>query len=111
MTQLQSDSMRTKGYPRQRGRIFPDLTIPLAEQAKQKAADEAFYQRCTVIFERVRPDLIEAHYNWFIAIEPDSGEYWIDLDEDVAWQQAQKQHPQTIIMMMRLNETGTCGRI
>ena len=30
------------------------------------------------IFERIRPELIDEYYNWFIAIEPDSEEYVID---------------------------------
>ncbi|MCG6138818.1 MAG: hypothetical protein MET45_30210 [Nostoc sp. LLA-1] len=33
---------------------------------------------CRVIFERLREQLTETHYNWFIAIDPESENYWID---------------------------------
>ena len=105
MTQLSSN--RT---PR-RGRIFPEYTIPPEELARRKAELDAFYQRCRAIFERVRPELIANHYNWFIIIEPDSGDYIIDADEEVASEKARQKHPHTKLGAFRLNETGACGRI
>ena len=35
----------------------------------------------------------------------------MDADENVSFQKARQQHPTSDIMAMRLNETGTCGRI
>lgn len=46
-----------------RGRIFPEIVRSPEEIAKRKAETEAFHQRGRVIFERVRPELIENHYN------------------------------------------------
>ena len=105
MTQL-SD----KRTPR-RGRLFPERTIPPEELAKRKAEREARYQRCRRVFERVRPNLIEEHYNWFIIIEPNSGDYFIDADEEAAVQNARQKHPSSRLGVFRLNETGACGRI
>lgn len=85
--------------------------ISSEEKAKQEAERQAFSQRCRAIFERVRPELIEEHYNWFITIEPDSGDYFIDKDDMTAYQKAREKHPQTIFCTFRLNETGVCGRI
>ncbi|MEO1765146.1 MAG: hypothetical protein AAFR83_25105, partial [Cyanobacteria bacterium J06629_18] len=34
--------------------------------------------RCRAVFERLRPSLIETHYNWHIAIDPDTEQYLID---------------------------------
>ncbi|MFB8791461.1 MAG: hypothetical protein U7123_22140 [Potamolinea sp.] len=82
-----------------RGRIFPELTLSPEELAKRKAENEAFFQRCQVIFERVRPDWIEEHYGWFIAIEPDSGDYFIDADKEVASQKAHQKHPNAVHCM------------
>ncbi|MBD0314321.1 MAG: hypothetical protein ICV86_16150, partial [Microcoleus sp. T3-bin5] len=61
-----------------RGRIFPEQTIPPEELARRKAERTKLGLRCREIFERLRPELIGEYYNWFIAIEPDSGEYLID---------------------------------
>jgi hypothetical protein len=92
--------------------IFPDRP-PLSpeEKARRKAENEAFAKRCRVIFERVYPELVAEHYDWFILIEPDSGDYFIDPDEEAASQKAHQKHPTAVMLRMRLNETGTCGRI
>ncbi|HAG83783.1 MAG TPA: hypothetical protein DCL61_22205 [Cyanobacteria bacterium UBA12227] len=92
--------------------IFPNRP-PLSPQeiARRKAEKEAFAQRCQVIFDQVYPELVTSHYNWFITIEPESGEYFIDPDKEVAFQKARQKHPNTKIMVMGLNSKGTCGRI
>lgn len=81
------------------------------ELAKRKAESHAFAERCRQIFRRVSPELIANHYDWAIMIEPDSGDYFIDRDPDVAFQKARKKHPIAMIMEMRLNETGACGSL
>lgn len=99
-----------KPTPR-RGRIFPEIQWSPEEKARRKAESEAFYQRCRVIFEQVRPQLIQQHYGWYIAIEPHSGDYFIDADKMVAHQKARQQHPHSIHCVFCLNETGATGRI
>jgi hypothetical protein len=81
------------------------------EKARAKAEKEEFSRRCKYIFERVSPDLIKNHYNWYIHIEPKSGEYFIDSDEEVSFQKAKDKYPNAVLMAMRLNETGAVGRI
>jgi hypothetical protein len=105
MTQLSSE--RT---PR-RGRVFPEKQLSPEEKVRLKAEDEVFYNRCRNIFDRVQPELIKDHYNWFIVIEPDSGDYFIDLDEEVVMAEAERKHPDKMRLIMRVNETGACGRI
>ena len=92
--------------------IFPDRPCLSPEEiARRQAEREEFAQRCRTIFWRVYPKLVAEHYNWFIVIEPDSGEYFIDPDEEVASQKAHQKYPKAVMLRMRLNETGTCGRI
>ena len=105
MTQLSSN--RTARL----GRIFPERQPSAEEKAKRKVEREKFNQRCQVIFERVRPELIDQHYDWFIIIEPDSGEYIIDPDEAVARAKARDKFGHTMRLMLRINGTGCCGRI
>ncbi len=106
MTKTLSD-----GKPSRLPKRFPARQISSEEKARRQAENDAFYQRCRTIFGRVCPQLIEEHYNWYIIIEPDSESYVIDSDEMVAIQKIRKQHPQRKVLIMRLNETGTCGRI
>ncbi|WP_375468382.1 hypothetical protein [uncultured Nostoc sp.] len=101
----------TAKQPARRGRIFPERTLTLEELARRKAEDEVFYRRCREIFECVRPDLIKKHYGWYIAVEPDSGDYFIDADKEVASLKARQKYPNIIHFMFCLNETGATGRI
>jgi hypothetical protein len=93
------------------GRVFPERQLSPEEKAKRKAEDEAFVKRCRVIFEHVQPELIKEHYDWFIIIEPNSGDYVFDSDKTIAKQKARDKFGNTIRLIMRINETGTCGRI
>lgn len=105
MTQL------TPKQPPRRGRIFPERTLSLEALASRKAEDEAFYQRCWAIFERVRSQLIQEYYGWYIAVEPDSGDYFVDVDKMQAHKIALEKYPNTRHCVFCLNETGTTGRI
>jgi hypothetical protein len=92
--------------------MFPNRP-PLSpeEKAKHKTEREVFSRRCDEIFQRVYPELIAEHYNWYIYIEPDSGDYFIDPNSEAAFQKIRHKHPIAKIMEMRLNETGCVGRI
>lgn len=101
-----------KPKPR-RGRIFPERNIPPEELARRKVERTKIGLRCREIFQRLRPELIEKYYNWFIAIEPDSGEYLIDPEFLGIIQKIKTQYGDKDVMLttFRLNETGACGRI
>ncbi len=104
MTQSSTKTVR-------RGRVFPEKQLSPEEKARLKAEDEVFYKRCREVFDRVQPELIEDHYNWFIIIEPDSGDYFVDEDQKVALSKSRSKHPGKKGIIMRINERGTCGRI
>ncbi|MBD1836525.1 hypothetical protein H6F61_28560 [Cyanobacteria bacterium FACHB-472] len=97
--------------PRGRGRLFPEYTIPPEELAKREAAKNARCQKARGFFDKICPQLIDNHYNWFIIIEPNSGDYFIDASEELAYQKARLKYPGGWLVTFRLNETGTCGRI
>ncbi|MCC5629923.1 hypothetical protein LC613_18515 [Nostoc sphaeroides CHAB 2801] len=101
----------TAKQPARRGRIFPERTLTPEELARRKAEDELFYRRCREIFERVRPDLIKEHYGWYIAVEPDSGDYLIDADRMQAHKKSLEKYSNSRHCVFCLNETGTTGTI
>ena len=94
-----------------RGRIFPEIQWSEAEKSRHKARREDFYQRCWAIFERLQPDLLDKYYGWYIAIEPDSGDYFIDPVKEVASKKARRKHTNAIHHIFGINETGVSGRI
>ncbi len=94
-----------------RGRIFPEIQWSEEKKAQWEAERAERRQRCQIVFDKVQPELIDTHYNWFIAIEPNSGDYFIDPDEDVATQMLRQKYPDGIPVLFRINETGVCGTI
>ncbi len=92
--------------------LFSDR-FPLSpeERARRKAQKEAFASICREIFWRVYPYLVKEHYDWFIYIEPDSGDYFLNCDWDVARQKAKQKYPSALLMAMCVNETGAVGKI
>lgn len=54
-------------------RIFPEIQWSEEKKAQWKAEKAAFRERCQVIFARLQPELIKTHYNWYMAVEPESG--------------------------------------
>ena len=94
-----------------RGRIFPEIQWTEEQKAKRKVEREAFYQRCKVIFDRVQPELIKTHYNWYMAVEPESGDYFLDKDEIVVMNMSRQKHPNAPFFLFQINETGVSGTI
>ncbi len=94
-----------------RGRIFPEIQWSEEKKAEWKAHQEAFYQRCKLIFDVIQPELIKNHYNWYLAVEPESGEYFVDTDELTAINKSRHQHPNAPVFIFRINETGIAGTI
>lgn len=89
----------------------PEYTIPQEELARRQAEREERYRRCRTVFEILRSELIKDHYNWFVIIEPNSGDYFIDANQDLAVQKARQKHSTGKLGVFRLNETGACGKI
>ncbi|MEI1378000.1 hypothetical protein PQG02_08455 [Nostoc sp. UHCC 0926] len=94
-----------------RGRIFPDIQWSEEKKAQWKAQQEAFSQHGKVIFDRVQPELIKTHHNWYLAVEPESGDYFTDTDELTAINKSRQQHPNASVFIFRINETGIAGTI
>jgi hypothetical protein len=101
----------TSNRPRRRGRLFPEFTIPSEELARRKAERDQRCQRSQAIFDIICPKLMDEYYNWFMIIEPNSGDYFIDRDEEIAAQKAREKYPSGWLVTFRLNETGACGNI
>ncbi len=79
--------------------------------ARIQAEREAAYQKAMAIFKAVRPQLINDYYNWYITIECDTGEYFIEKDYMTSFQRLRDRHSTDKTTTFRINETGVCGQI
>lgn len=96
-----------------RGRILPPSPIDLEVIQREQEQQRALRKRCRPLFERLRPSLIETHYNWYIAIDPESENYLLDKTLIGITQQIENTYSgdEIKLTIFRLNETGTCGRL
>lgn len=96
-----------------RSRILPPSAIAQEELHRRREQSHALSVRCRTVFESLREKLIETHYNWFIAIDPDSENYLIDSTLSGLTQQIRDSYSDTHVTLtiFRLNDSGTCGRL
>jgi len=97
-----------KFFPRKLNRQH---TFSQKEIEQEQTKLKTFRERCQPIFEMLKPQFIETHYNWYLAIEPDSGEYFLAENDLEAGEYCRQKYPNAIPFVFRLNETGVCGTI
>ena len=82
------------------------------EIAKLEAEIEKLMKRCDAVFERAKADLINDYYDWFMVIEPESGDYFLDPNDRVAEEECPgKVSPCPNVPVYCVNETGSCYRV
>jgi hypothetical protein len=94
-----------------RGRLFPEIQWTEEQKNQYRNNLEKHHQRCREIFVRLQPELIKNHYNWFMAVDSESGDYFIDKDEEVVTQMCLQKYPNSTPFIFIINETGVAGRI
>lgn len=93
----------------ERGRIFSEIQWSVEQKAEWKAKRKDFYERCQTIFKRVKTELIETHYNWYIAVEPESQEYFLAENILDAIALSRQKYPNSPFHLFQINQTGICG--
>jgi hypothetical protein len=93
---------------------LPRKPIPPEEITRRQQLRDDLAARCRIIFECVRPSLLELHPNWYTAIDPDTEQYIIDptfdgITKKVVDAYGYSNEPK--LTMFRLNATGSCGKI
>ncbi|KAF3888331.1 MULTISPECIES: hypothetical protein [Nostocales] len=95
-----------------RTRILPPSPVDPEEVRREREVQQALEERCRPLFERLRSTLRETHPNWFIAIDPDTEDYLLDPTLRGLTQKISQVHTgNSIRMIFRINDTGTCGRL
>ncbi|NEP07559.1 MAG: hypothetical protein F6K18_22090 [Okeania sp. SIO2C2] len=105
MTQLIKNSRPKKNN------IFSTNSLSAEELERRAIERKKRGESCFKIFEKIRPRLIKNYYNWFIAIEPESGYYLLDNDLKNLMKRLTIYCPTSQLVTYRINETGACGKI
>ena len=89
----------------------PHSNHSLEDIARLEAELAELMERCDAVFERAKADLINDYYDWFMVIEPESGDYFLDPDDRVAEEKARAKYPLAQCAVYCVNETGSCYRV
>lgn len=95
-------------------RILLPVAISSTNRQRDRVERDDLAYKCRIIFDRLYPQLIENYYNWHIAIDPDTERYFIDPTLTGITQQIKDVYGDISVIkltILRLNETGTCGRL
>jgi hypothetical protein len=99
--------------PQQR-RTHLESSSSSAKKQIDRAQRDDLAHKCQIVFDRVYSQLIENHYNWHIAIDPDTEQYLIDptlMGITAQIKDTYDDRSTVKLTIFRLNETGTCGRL
>ncbi|MEQ8465928.1 hypothetical protein [Coleofasciculus sp. E1-EBD-02] len=94
-----------------RGRVFSEIQWSPEKIAQWQAEKEELYQRCQLIFDRLKPELFSKYNNGYVVIEPNSETYILDFDEITLLQKVLQTYPHTQTFMFKVNKTGVFGTI
>jgi hypothetical protein len=75
-------------------------------QLSPKLANPGYIKTARQIYDRIRSELINSYSGWYVAIDPDSGDYFLNPDKALAQQQARQKHPARLICTFKLIATG-----
>lgn len=104
-------TLSTKKSSTRRSRIFAKSPISPEQLQQRRIEAEELDQRCSQYFDKIYARLGKTHYNWYVAIEIDSGYYLLDSDWESLIRRVNIYCPKGKLMMYGLNETQTCGQI
>ena len=65
---------------------------------------EKLDELCWPVFQQLQEQLGKHYHNWLVAIEPESGDYLLGLDDYEVLNRARKKYPRGQFFVYRLNE-------
>jgi hypothetical protein len=71
-------------------------------QFSPKLANPGYVKRARQIYDRLHSELVNRYPGSYLAIEPDSGDYFINANKALAQQQAKQKHPSRFICTFKL---------
>lgn len=71
-------------------------------QLSPKLANPGYVKRARQIYDRLYSELVNSYAGWYVAIESDSGDYFLNANKALAQQQAKQKHPSRLICTFQL---------
>ncbi|EAW35962.1 hypothetical protein [Lyngbya sp. PCC 8106] len=106
-TMLKASSLPISTKP---GRLFE--VNPLSETSFKQRHSEARQRldKAWIILQRIKPNLRKHYCDWYIAIDPDTGVYFLDSTYTGVCLRSHLYFPKTILCIYQLNQSGFVGQ-
>ena len=75
-------------------------------QLSPKLANPGYIARSRQIYDSICPYLSKNHPGWYVVIEPDSGDYFLNVDKDLAKNEARQKYPKRLFCAFKLITSG-----
>jgi hypothetical protein len=75
-------------------------------QLSTKLANPGYIARSRKIYDKISPDLSKNYPGWYLVIEPDSGDYFLNADSYLAKNDARQKHPKRLFCTFKLIASG-----
>ncbi len=73
-------------------------------QFSPKKANPGYVARARAIYDSLLDELNGNYPSWYVAIEPDSGDYFLNTDKNLAQQSARQKHPGRLICTFKFTQ-------
>lgn len=67
------------------------------DKLSPQVANKGYIARSRQIYDQLCLEIDSYYTGWYVAIEPDSGDYFLNTNKALAQQQARQKHPQRLI--------------
>lgn len=68
-------------------------------------------EKTAQILQKIKPRLLSAYFNWYIAIEPETGVYFLDPDYTGIFFRSKIYFPKSKLSIYQLNQSSYLGKI
>ncbi len=94
-----SSAVKNQHHPRENFQLVRPLVgiRQYTNQLSPKLANPGYVKTSRQIYDHLRVELINSYPDWYVAIESDSGDYFLNPNKALAQQQAKQKHPSRLI--------------
>jgi hypothetical protein len=100
----ESSAVKNQHHPREHSQLVRPLVgiRQYTNQLSPKLANPGYVKRARQIYEQLYCELVNSYSGWYVAIEPDSGDYFLNANKALAQQQAKQKNPSRLICTFQL---------
>lgn len=106
-SQLYNEPQQDSHSPQVTRELQPFIGIrQYTNHLSPQSTNPEFIKRSRLIYDRLCPELSKDYLGWYIAIEPDSSDVFLNANKALAQQEARQKHPERLICIFKVMASG-----